>query len=178
VTDWSTEPATAPDVRFTGAVGQGWEAGGTETLGAQTTARWTSGVPGEGLVVTLLTGATAEADLSGWLDAPMALAGLDPQVVPVAGEGAPLTWGEAPGFVAAADVDEQVARSGLLRFTATGADRPELLRSYVLLARRDDLAWKVAVALASAVPPDAPDDVVEVNDHVRARALLADLVLG
>ncbi len=129
-------------------------------------------------MVTLLTGATAEADLAGWLDLPMSAVGVDPQVVPVPGEGTALSWGEGPAFVTAADVDEQLARSGMLRFTADGEDQPELLHCYVLLARRGDAAWKVAVALASAVPPGAPDDVVERNDHVRARALFDAVALG
>ncbi|MDF1604186.1 hypothetical protein [Nocardioides sp. YIM 152315] len=175
---WPVAPAAHADVRFSGVVGEGWTPLGSETLGRQTTARWAGAVSGEGLVVTLLTGATADGDLAGWLDLPMAVTGVDPQTVPVSGAGEVVTWGEAPDFLTVPDADQQLARSGLVRFVPHERARPELLRGYVLLARRGDVAWKVAYSLSSAVLPGASADEVDLNDHARARELFGPLRLG
>lgn len=177
---WPVAPVGDKRVRFAAAAPPTWSPLRYEAAGDQQTVRSSGPVPGEGLAVTLLTGASAGADIDTWLQVPMsAVGGLDPQALAHDGTAELLSWARSDdgGLAGHLEVDEALGYSGLARFSAEG-ERPELIRIYVLLARRGELAWKLGLALSSAVLPGADEDFVDANDHVRARACLGGLAFG
>jgi len=138
---------------------------------------WAGALPGEGLSVAVLTPADAGRSIRTWVDAGVAMLG-HPDLPALTGaerdielleflcdgEGEPLT-----GRLA---VDEAATYQGLL---ALDVAPPDLVRVYVVLARRGSVAWKIGLTLSTACPPGTDPDVVQANDHVRAGAVLGEL---
>ena len=127
----------------------------------------------DGLAVHRIAGVDPSLDVRRWVEAAVGIGG--PPVV-----GAPertgrlLDWhdeGASTAIVAHLGVDVAHASQWLDRA------RPELVRTYVVVARRGITAWKIELSLTTACPPGSPDSVVDVNDHVRAGVVLGNLQL-
>jgi hypothetical protein len=127
----------------------------------------------EGLLVQFMETADAAADIRGWAEAPLRLAGAPAASLALAAGDRPrlLEWREVPVPPGRWEADELAAFEGLTRGSALG-------RVYTVLARRGTLAWHVGLVLESACPPGSRHDVVERNDHVRAAAVIGALRLG
>jgi hypothetical protein len=121
----------------------------------------------ERLILNMMPDADPHADITNWVNGIMRLTGF-----PIAAFFNPdnppqlLQW----DTVAAADslmeqlaVDELVLFEGLARI-------PDLMRMYILLARRDTTAWKITLTFGSAVLPGSDAEIVALNDHIRAGA--------
>lgn len=178
---WPVRGVELPAVGVAVAVPQAWSAPATTDEPPATMARITGALPGEGLVVARIGNATSGRDIGDWLQLPMsATGGLDPQTMATKGTSEVLQWqrSDTGELAARFGTDELVAHDGLAKYLADPDDPPELVHSYVVLARRGDTAWKVALTLSSACLPGTPDDVVDANDHVRARACLGRLRFG
>lgn len=184
--DWLA--ATAPDDTFptvevsglgvSARVPAPWRYRAIAEAGDQAGAQW-SHLPGEGLRIVRLEPADPEARLATWLELPMAmLGGLDPQTLTAPVPGALLEWGRLPasGLAVRWQLDACEAYGGMASLRTEAGD--DLVRQYVVLARRGTVAWKIALTLPSAVLPGrahSDPELVATNDHVRAAACLGSL---
>lgn len=128
--------------------------------------------------VAYMPTADLKANLRDWVEATVAIAGF-PIPERMGGDEPPelVEWqylGRCNPLEVRLGVDETHLYEGL---GWLDADPPELARLYVLLARRGQAAWKIALSFLSACPPGAPEDRVYRNDHVRAGATLGYLEL-
>lgn len=189
--DWPVRDVTDPETRSTVGVPLHWTAPVSARVGAQCTSGFRGAVSGEGLAITLLVGAVASNDITGWLTAPMAVTGgVDPQLLTWPGTCTVLEWSAVPadGVADRLEADTAVAYTGLVTFIAGGdtaapAHEPavdawsELIRIYALLVRRGEHAWKIGLALSSAMLPGSSSAEIDDNDHVRAQAVFGPLQL-
>jgi hypothetical protein len=126
----------------------------------------------DGLLVQFMERADPAADIRGWAETPLRLAGA-PWVAMALADGEPpelLEWREVAAPPGRWEADELALFEGLTRAAA-------LARLYTVLVRRGTLAWHVELALESACPPGADAETVQRNDHVRAAAVLGTLQL-
>jgi hypothetical protein len=175
---WPVRWLDAPDVGAEIAVPDAWSDATRGDEGPAVVVRVEGRLPGEGLVIARIGNATTGRNIGDWIELPMSVVGgLDPQTLVAKGDTEILMWqrDEVDDLAARLQLDEVAAYDGLAKFVPAGADAPELVHSYVLLARRGDDAWKVALTLSSACLPGMPDDVMDANDHVRARACFGQL---
>jgi hypothetical protein len=56
--------------------------------------------------------------------------------------------------------------------------RPPLRRVYVAAFRKETFAWLITLVIETAALPGMPQQVIEVNDHVRAGASYGHVQLG
>ncbi|MBT9315962.1 hypothetical protein [Leptothoe spongobia] len=132
--------------------------------------------PGELLTVSYMSRANADHDLSNWVNAFIQLTGLPSIHLMQLSTPSPrlVEWRSqpiSPELQMQLAVDELQLYQGLVQLPHT------YLRLYTLLLRRQAAAWKVHLSLISACAPDAPEELVERNDHVRASASLGSLML-
>jgi hypothetical protein len=176
IDQWQTTLQSAPSVGAALAVPDHWETVPDSSL--PETVVWRGVFPGEGLVVTRCDDVDPADDLAAWVMADVALVGgCHPSLLPDAASSAPRSWrvdNDDSTVDEHLDVDESRSATGLLAITG---QRTEIVRAYVVVARRDTTAWKVTLQLASACLVGTDDDLVDANDHVRARAVLGHLEL-
>ena len=120
----------------------------------------------EGLYINMMPDAGPQADITNWVNSIMKLTGFPILGLGLNRDNPPqlLQWNTVPAsdsLIEQLAVDELVLFEGLARI-------PDLMRMYMLLARRDTTAWKITLTLASAVLPGADAEIVAANDHVRA----------
>lgn len=178
IDEWPVRPVDT-GIGVTVAVPPSWSAPRTSDEAMVRITRCSGSLPGEGLAVSRLDNVEADKDVTTWLELSMSVfGGLDPQTLADDGATEILQWRREPadGLAESLAADEAAAFSGLATFTVDG-ERPELIRSYVLLVRRGSTAWKIGLALSSACLPGTPDELVDANDHIRARAVFGGLRL-
>ncbi len=87
------------------------------------------------------------------------------------------TWdflGRLPSLEAKMKADEAYGWMGTSTYQR---DFVMLGRMYVILVRRKTFAWKIVLSFMTAVLEGMPEQFIKSNDHVRAGAVLGDLVL-
>lgn len=129
-------------------------------------------LPGEWLRVSFMEKADPHSNLQNWADAFMRLTGFPVVWGSEAGERSPeiLEWfyeGTCPPLTERLNCDETHLYQGVAKLPGK---TPELAHLYVLLARRNNFAWKVSLSFFSACLPGTPEEIVSANDHARAGA--------
>jgi hypothetical protein len=178
---WAVRPIELDAVGLAAAVPAEWGEPVVHDEGRTVRAVVAGRIPGEGFVIVRLADATEDDDIVDWVQLPMSVSGgLDPETLAAAGSSDVLTWNlhTFPALAERLAVDEAHAFSALSTVTPEGDGARELVRSYVLLARRADVAWKIALTLSSACLPGTDEDAIDANDHIRARACLTSVKLG
>jgi hypothetical protein len=172
---WPTQVAESVDLRYRIGVPEAWEMAPTVEEGFnEIEHRYTGALAAESVSVAFMAQADPAASLRDWLEATIAMTGkplLSPQMEM-------LEWVYAGGSQAVVErlaVDEAHLYTGLGELDEAG--RPTLARLYVVLARRDQYAWKIIVSFSSACPPGTEEEMIERNDHVRAGAIFGRLAL-
>ncbi|AFZ23564.1 hypothetical protein Cylst_1271 [Cylindrospermum stagnale PCC 7417] len=133
---------------------------------------------GEFLLVNFMEQANPVHDLRNWVEAFISLTGLplvfkQKLIHPPPGL---LNWeyqGSCPTLTQRLECDETHLYQGLFQL----ADKPDLLRLYILLVRRKTLAWKISLSFLSACIPGTSAAMVAEKDHVRAGATYGYLQL-
>lgn len=70
--------------------------------------------------------------------------------------------------------DEAHAYTGIMDYPAT---TPTLGRIYVILVRKGNLAWKIALSLMTIYVPGTREAILDGDDHAKAGAMLGTLAL-
>ena len=122
----------------------------------------------ERLHINRMPDADPQADITNWVNGILKLTGFPILALGVNRDNPPqlLQWNTVPASDSLLEqlaVDELVLFEGLARI-------PDLMRMYMLLARRDTTAWKITLTLASALLPGADEELIAANDHARAGA--------
>ena len=176
--DLAEWPTVATDARSVGASGIGrpehWEAAPEHPLDG--TVLWRGALPGEGLVISQLSGADPSSELALWAEADLSMTGgCNPFLLPEDAAAVALEWIGQEDDREVDDrfkADETRAFQGLVTIETA---HTELIRAYIVLVRRGKLAWNVSLQLSTACQPGVDADVVDSNDHARARAVLGRL---
>jgi hypothetical protein len=169
---WPTRPLVSPALRYSLEVPAAWDESPVATDAGTHREELLRGAGiGDGLLVQFMEGADPAADIRGWAEAPLRLAGAPAVAIALGGHAELLEWREVAAPASRWEADELALFEGLTRSAA-------LARVYAVLARRGTLAWHVALALESACPPRTDAETVQRNDHVRAAAVLGTLQLG
>ena len=171
---WQTNQQTVDAVGVGVAVPDHWAPQPDTSMPG--TVVWHGVFPGEGLAIARRDGVDPDDDLATWIHADVALTGgCHPALLPDGATAEPRSWfadDDDPTVDEHLDVDESRGATGLV---AIVGQRTEMVRGYVVVVRRDTTAWKVTLQVSSACLVGTDDDLVDSNDHVRARAVLGDL---
>jgi hypothetical protein len=170
---WPSRPLASPALHYSLEVPASWEDSPSSTDAGTHREELLRGAGiDDGLLVQFMERADPAADIRGWAEAPLRLAGAPAAAIALADGERPelLEWREVPAPEGRWDADELALFEGLTRSAA-------LLRVYTVLVRRGTLAWHVALALESACPPGTDAGTVQRSDHVRAAAVLGTLQL-
>ena len=132
---------------------------------------------GELLSISLMENAIASHDLSNWIKAFISLVGFPNLHLPQAINPPPqlIQWQELGDYSA---LNQKLNVEETFLFTGLAQSNQLLIRLYILLARRENWAWKINLCLPSACLPDAPAELLDRSDHFRAGAIFAELKLG
>ncbi|MDQ7025021.1 MAG: hypothetical protein Q9P01_01435 [Anaerolineae bacterium] len=127
----------------------------------------------ERLIINMMADADPESDMTNWVTAIMKLVGFPILALGLNHENPPhlLEWqavAVSDALLGQYAVDELHLFEGLARI-------PDLTRLYMLLARRDSIAWKITLTLNSALLPDSDSAMIASNDHARAGATFGNL---
>jgi len=133
--------------------------------------------PSDCLCVSFMEQADPSSNLQNWAEAMVRLTGFPIQALRLHDDEPPklLEWryeGTYPLVTKRLEVDEAHVYQGLAMLHGRP---PELVRFYILLARRGQFAWKVSLAFSSACLPGCATEMVTANDHVRAGATFGSL---
>lgn len=133
----------------------------------------------EGLLISCMNQADPRSNLCTWVEAFLSLTGFPILALKQSSDPPPelLEWqyqGNCPALTERLNCDETHLYQGLAQFPGKP---PELARLYILLARRNSVAWKVSLSLMSACLPGMPEEKVASNDHLRAGAIFGELCL-
>ena len=137
--------------------------------------------PLELLSITFMPNANPTAKMVNWVEVGIRMTGFPILEMASLNEGKPpklLEWtylGMCESLNKRLAVEETHLYSGLGSITGRP---PMLARIYIILARRETLAWKASLSFISACWPRTPEETVIANDHVRAGAILGHLTLG
>lgn len=135
--------------------------------------RYAGRTPDEWLIINKMPAADPHADMTNWVNAFVQTTGFpiiginttpDTQPELLAWD----TWATSDATRQHYDVDEIHLLEGVGQI-------PELVRMFFVLARRDTVAWKVALVLPSACLPGTDIETLIANDYVRAGAILGSL---
>jgi hypothetical protein len=134
-------------------------------------------VLGEGLVIKFMQNANPKHNILNWVEAFVSLMGFPILSIRQTLEPLPqlIQWeykGICPPLSERLKVDEIHLYEGLAQISESS---PTLIRLYILLARRNTFAWQINLSISSACLPDAPKELVEINDHFRAGAIFGNL---
>jgi hypothetical protein len=177
---WPTQTIHAPDLHYCLSIRQGWNPIPTISQTPMEIEHSFRGVyPSEWLIVSFMGNVDPKSDIRSWVDAFLQLTGFPIFSMQQASQASPnlLEWqylGSYPPVTDRLGVDEAHCYQGLAQLPE---QPPELVRLYILLARRDTFAWKVSLSLMSACPPGSSEEMVATNDHVRAGATFGTLQL-
>ncbi|MBP0019738.1 MAG: hypothetical protein J7647_19565 [Cyanobacteria bacterium SBLK] len=176
--DWPMQVAVNKILRYSIPIRQGWN---IHPLVNQTPMEIEHIFRGiydcECLTVAFMSGANPEHELRNWVEAILGMMGFpllalqqNRTILPQL-----LEWqyqGNCPIYAERLAVDEVHLYEGLAQFP----DIPsELARLYILLARRENLAWKVGLSFLSACLPGMSEDLITSSDRVRGGATFSRL---
>lgn len=135
--------------------------------------------PSELLVVSFMDKANPASNIRNWVEAIVSMTGFPILSLQHSCEPQPelLEWqyqGSCSPLTQRLGVEETYLYQGLAKLPI---NVPELARFYILLARRNTLAWKVSLSFMSACTPGTPQEIIADNDHVRAAATFGGLCL-
>jgi hypothetical protein len=133
----------------------------------------------EWLIVSFMERADRNSNIQNWVEAFVKITGFPILPMQQAINPPPrlVEWqdrGNCPPVAERLGVEEVFLYQGFAELPGTP---PELARLYILLARRDTVAWKVSLSLTSACFPGMPEEIIWANDGVRAAAILGNLRL-
>ena len=172
---WPTQPVTSTALKYSLPICSRWSLSPAQQQTPMEQEHiYTGSLTGELLTVSYMPQVNPEHDLRNWVQAFIQLTGLPSIHLKQVSEPTPqlLEWraqlvnDELRSHLA---VDELHLYQGLAQSSNVPAS---YIRLYTLLLRRQTQAWKVHLSFASACPPNAPEELVERNDHVRAAASL------
>lgn len=174
---WPTEVVTSSSLKYRLPVCRHWSLSPqlNETPVEQEHI-YTGPQPGELLTVSYMSQAKADHDLSNWVNAFIQLTGLPSLHLMQISVPSPrlVEWRSQPN---SPELQTQLAVDELQLYQGIAQLPHTYLRLYTLLLRRQAEAWKVHLSLISACAPDAPEELVERNDHARASKSLGSLML-
>jgi hypothetical protein len=140
--------------------------------------RFAGGDELELLTLSLMPKADPTAPLRNWVEAFIQLSGFPLFALKQAHPTIQLTeWryeGNCPQLAQRLQVDDLHLYQGFALLPGI----PKYAHLYVLLARRDTLAWKVGLSLLSACFPGMPEATITQNDHFRAGTIFASIRFG
>ena len=176
---WSTTIVTSQDLFYRLPLCERWnQTPEIEESSVDKEHRYKGYFASEWLVVNFMeVDKQQEFNLRNWVDSLVAMGTFPiPILKEVVGENPELmTWeyeGEFTQLNSQLGVKESHLYSGLAMLPLKPR---ELARLYVLLARREQYAWKVTLSFMSACLPGTPEEEVTSNDHVRAGATFGGL---
>lgn len=171
---WHTEPLEDTELQVSLNMHEDWSQTPirlTTTLDIEH--RYAGRTADEWLIINMMPKADPKADIKHWVDAfiktlgfPIVGLSRHTDYTPVL-----LDWqifNVPNSLVTRLGVDEVHLFEGVGRI-------PDLMRIYILLARRGTVAWKVTLTLASACLPGTNLPTITINDHVRAGATFGTL---
>ena len=140
----------------------------------------------EALIVSFMDKAIPGHDMKLWVEGNMALTGFPivelhreyknyvPELQQWVYEGC------FPDFAASLNLDEVHAYSGYAIMPSPPEQDLSALgaRIYILLARKETLAWKITLTFTTSVFPGMPNHMIYSYDHVRAAAIFSSINLG
>jgi hypothetical protein len=176
---WQTEAIALPEVHCQLAVPQHWHPSVQLIRTPFEVEQRIQGQNwGEMLSLSLMEQSDPTADICNWVDGITQIIGF-PILALQKDEMFPelLEWnceGSSPALTEHLQVDETYLYQGLARLPGSPA---EMIRLYLLLARREQRSWKVSLSFLSACLPGLPEGTVIRNDHVRAGAVFGGLKL-
>jgi hypothetical protein len=171
---WHTRKLEDTDLRVVLNIHTGWSQRPTRINNPlDVEHRYAGRTPDEWLILNRMPDADPTADMTHWVNLFIAATGF-----PIIGLASHpdyqpnlLEWQEfevAESLSKTLDVDEVHLFEGVGRI-------PEVMRIYIMLARRGTIAWKVTLTLASACLPGTDFQVITLNDHVRAGTTFGSL---
>lgn len=171
---WPTQPVESATLRYRIPLPAGWSVEPqVEETPVEVQHVFRGDYPAEWLIANFMKDANPKDKITNWVEAIMHMAGFP--ILPMKQAIGPslqlLEWryeGAGPLYAQRLAVDEAYFYSGLAMFQ--DQSRSALARFYILLARRENSAWKIALSFMSACPPGMPEAMVISNDHVRAGA--------
>jgi hypothetical protein len=177
---WPTEPLKSEALRYALRIPKRWaterQVRGTER---EVEHVYRGAKEAEWLTVAFMDAADeGRSDMRVWVDQYMQRTGF-PVKVHLKPEPNLRKWdylGKLPGVAKKLAVDEAHAYTGLVDYV--GGERPVLGRLYILMARRKQFAWKIALSFETACFEHISEARVYSQDHVRAGAILGALRLG
>ncbi len=179
---WPVQPVESDLLRYRISIPTHWSARPlTRQIGNVVQHAYCGPLPSEWCTIDYMAVADRTADIRMWQDSLVQLYGVP---LPILSEpyfhAIPLLeWvylGESSAYAERLGLTIEPVHlyTGLVQLPETP---PELARIYVVLIQRECEAWKIAVTIASACLPGAPEDMVNANDHRRASAILGNLQL-
>jgi len=176
---WPTVPLKSATLRYSLRIPKRWkseaEVSGTSSevghiyYGPRST---------EWLTISFMEKANATSDMRNWVDPILAMSGF-PVAINLDPPPRLARWtylGKLPSVAKHLGVDEAHAYMGLAEYKDNGVTI--LGRLYMLMARRKNFAWKLALSIETACLDRAPPEMVDSQDHVRAGAIFGALRLG
>ena len=132
----------------------------------------------EWLIISFMEKADDTSDMRNWVEASIAMTGFPVMLEfdPPSKLGRWTYLGKLPGLAKKLSVDEAHAYTGLAEYNKD--QKTTLGRMYIVMARRKNFAWKLALSFETACFDGMPEEKVYSQDHVRAGAILGTLRLG
>lgn len=132
----------------------------------------------EWLIVTFMDKANGSSDIANWVEARLAITGFPvlinrntlPKLVRCT------NLGKVPALAKKLGADDAHAYGGLANYQESRRD--VLGRFYIVMLRRRNFAWKVALSFETACFDGIDEELVNSQDHVRAGAILGELRVG
>ena len=178
--NWPTVSYESPALRYRIRVPQRWAAEPNITATSTELQHVFHGSsPATLMSVRFMDKAVPGHNMRLWVEVPQAVTGF-PVVELVSGGEPPrlLDWEYEGEFQVVADrlgLDEVHCWSGVAQLDQV---RPPLRRVYVAAFRKETFAWLITLVIETAALPGMPQQVIEVNDHVRAGASYGHVQLG
>lgn len=179
---WPAEEYASAELRVHLHIPAGWQAEEVLAEGPFGTleSSWRGASAADHLAVACMSDADPHASLRNWAETQVALVGHPVLGALTDGQlGELLVW-ESPQFSAqlAQHLDVDEAHVFLATTELTVDDQPMLARTWILVARRATVAWRIVLSLNTALLPDAESAMIDSNDHRRAAVVLGELRLG
>ena len=178
--DWETKIIESSDLGYKIPLPSGWE--NTPQINKtsfETEHRFSGNAPRELLSISFIEKANPNDNICNWVEAILNITKFPILAWQSIDNNPPilLEWnriGACRYLEGKLAVDETYLYQGLAQFN----DRiPNLYRFYIVLARRNNFAWKISLSLSSACLPGTPQEMIERNDSVRAGAIFGGLSL-
>lgn len=177
---WPVTPRSDRVMRYRIPLHVAWAAMPRTTYEGSAPVHWYDGrTAAEWARVALLPTADPSADLAAWVETAVAVIGFPVPMPALAPSPRLIEWrreATSEALARSAGVDAVLGYTGLA--TVHDGDWNWLMRLYNLLMRKGMSVWNVTLAFESACPPGMDEQMIAVNDHVRAGATFGDLRLS